>query len=135
MKVLELKGYKSLKALNAFHTLLLGLKMLPAYSDIHYKDFFEAFKKLTSKEKEDMVREAVVFVPLEQGEVESLLSFATDPNGIPFNPTNIKNLKPDQIHEAIVAVCMEIGAIEVDLITDDEKKSAKISVLTSEPPM
>lgn len=127
MKILELKGYKSLKALNAFHTLMLGLKMLPAYMNLHYTEFFEAFKQLTETEKEKMIREASIFVPLEQTEVEALVSFATDANGVPYSSANIKNLGTKELHELIVAVCMEIGRIEVDLLSDEEKKSSPIS--------
>jgi hypothetical protein len=32
MKVAELKGYKAWRAFGVFHKLMLGLKMLPAYS-------------------------------------------------------------------------------------------------------
>jgi hypothetical protein len=127
MKILELKGYKSLKALNAFHTLLLGLKMLPAYIQIPYEEFYQNFNGMAEAEKEKYIREAAVFVHLEQNEVESLISFATDPNGIPYSAVNLKNLGAKEIHEIIVAVCMEIGKIEVALLSDEEKKNCLTS--------
>lgn len=124
MKLLPLKGYKSLKALNAFHTLLLGLKMLPAHVMTDYESFFGAFKEKTDAEKETLIREAVLFVPLENEEVESLLSFVCDKNGVPYGPHSIKNLTPDMIHEAIVAVCIEIGKIKITLLSEEEKKKS-----------
>jgi hypothetical protein len=127
MKILELKGYKSLKALNAFHTLLLGLKMLPAYIQTPYDEFFEGFKEMNEAEKEKKIREAAIFVPLEQNEVEALISFATDKNGIQYSSVNLKNLGAKEIHEIIVAVCMEIGKIEVSLLSEDEKKNFQTS--------
>jgi hypothetical protein len=127
MKILELKGYKSLKALNAFHTLLLGLKMLPAYIQTPYDEFFENFKEMTEEDKQKKIREAALFVPLEQNEVESLISFATDINGVPYSSVNLKNLGAKEIHEIVVAVCMEIGKIEVSLLSEEEKKNFQTS--------
>jgi hypothetical protein len=61
-----------LKALNAFHTLLLGLKMLPAYALEAYDEFYEGFAVKTDAEKEKFLREAVIFVPLQPEEVDAL---------------------------------------------------------------
>lgn len=122
MKILPLVGYKSFRALNAFHVLLLGLKMIPLYAELSYERFFEDFKDRPEEEKEKLIRQAAVLVELKQDEVEALLSFSTDKNGVPISAENVKNLDPGQIHEAIVAVCMQIGRIKVDLVTEDEKK-------------
>lgn len=133
MKLLPLKGYKSLKALNAFHALLLGLKMLPMYRAQSYEVFYESFKDMDDGEKETFLREAVVFVQLEQDEVEAVVGFASDKNGIPYSPVNIKNLAPDELHAVIVAVCMEIGKIKIDLVSESEKKKSVTSQSTLEP--
>jgi hypothetical protein len=127
MKILPLVGYKSLRALNAFHALLLGLKMLPAYAGQGYETFFSSFEEKTEREKETLLREAAVFVQLGQDEVEALVSFASDKNGIPYSSVNLKNLTVDQLHSVIVAVCMEIGKIKIDLVTSEEKKSSRHS--------
>jgi hypothetical protein len=124
MKVLPLKGYKSLKALNAFHTLLLGLKMLPAYALEAYDEFYEGFANKSEAEKEKFLREAILFVPLQPEEVDSLIAFCTDSNGIAYQEANIKNLGPDELVECIVAVCMEIGKIKIELMSQDEKKKS-----------
>ncbi len=120
--VLPLQGYASLRALNAFHALLLGLKMLPAYIGEPYEKFYEGFRTKTEGEKETLLREAVAFVQLSPEEVAALVSFCTDKNGIPFSAINQKNLTPDEMFEVIVAVCMEIGKIKIDLVSEDEKK-------------
>lgn len=122
MKVLPLTGYKSLKALNAFHALLLGLKMLPAYITISYEEFYASFQTKTDEEKEKFIREAVLFVQLQEDEVEALIGFSTDQNGIPLSKINMKNLGPGELHEIIVQVCMEIGRIKIDILSEDEKK-------------
>lgn len=124
MRILPLKGYKSLKALNAFHTLLLGLKMLPAYQLEDYETFYEGFSHRSEAEKERLLKEAVLFVPLQSEEVEAIIAFATDKNGIPYSEVNQKNMTPDELVECIVAVCMEIGKIKIELLSNDEKKKS-----------
>lgn len=132
MKILPLKGYKSLRALNGFHALLLGLKMLPAYIQEPYETFYESFNEKSDDEKRKLLREAVIFVQLGQDEVEALISFATDKNGVPYQSANMKNLAVDELHAIIVAVCMEIGRIKIELITEEEKKNSLNSQLMSE---
>lgn len=127
MKVLPLQGYKSLKALNAFHALLLGFKMLPAYIAEPYETFYAGFSEKTDEEKEKLLREAAVFVQLAQDEVEALICFVADKNGIPYSAANVKNLGPGELHEIIVAVCMEIGRLKITLLSEAEKKSSQSS--------
>ncbi len=124
--ILPLIGYKSLRALNAFHALLLGLKMLPAYQMVGYETFYASFTDRTDEDKEKLLREAVVFVQLQQDEVEAVISFASDKNGVPYTAVNLKNLGAGELHEIIVAVCMEIGRIKVDLVSETEKKKSVI---------
>lgn len=130
VNVLPLVGFKSLRALNGFHALLLGLKMLPLYLDQDYATFYESFKDKSDSEKEGALRQAASFVELGREEVSALISFATDPNGIPYSDANSKTLKADELFEIIVAVCMEIGRIKIDLVTEEEKKKSPITRLT-----
>lgn len=123
VNTLPLVGYKALKALNAFSALLLGLKMLPAYAEIPYEEFYESFGDKSESDKETLLREAVAFVELEQSEVEALVSFATDPNGCEYSAVNLRSLELKDLHEIIVAVCMKIGEIKVDLVSEAEKKN------------
>ncbi len=123
MKVLELRGYKSYKALQAFHTLMLGLKMLPSYAGEKYEDFYARLDEMPEADQEKLVREAALFVPLDQVELEALLCFATDKNGVPYSKENLGALGPKDLHEVIVAVAMEISRIKIDLVSESEKKS------------
>lgn len=127
MKVLELKGLRSLRALNAYNTLILGLKMLPAYMGETYEDFLEALELMPPHDQEKLIREAALFVPLEKEELEAILAFVTDANGVPFSAENIKNLGPKELHEAIVLVCMQIAKIKIDLVSESEKKNSAVS--------
>ncbi len=123
MKVLELKGYKSLKALNVFHTLMLGLKMLPAYQHEGYEAFFARVQDMPSEDQEKMIRESALFVNIEKDELESLLCFVADPNGIPYTAENLKNLGPDDLHEIVVQVCLAISKIKINFVSEAEKKN------------
>lgn len=127
MTVLELKGYQSLRAMNVFHTLMLGLKMLPAYLTQGYEEFFSRVQnEMSPSEQEKLIREAALFVRLDEDEIKALICFTADPNGVPYTAENIKNLSPDQIYEAIVAVCFQISQIKINLITETEKKKSKM---------
>lgn len=127
MKVLELKGYKSLRAFNAYHALLLGLKMLPAYFQESYEDFLGRVKLMPPEDQEKIIREATWFVELKKDEVEALICFCTDKNGVPYHAANLGNLGPEEIVECVVAVCKEIAKIKIDLVTEDEKKKLAIA--------
>jgi hypothetical protein len=127
LNVSPLIGYKSYRAFQAFHTLMLGMQMLPAYKNIGYEKFYSAFSEMSEDEQEKMIKEAALFVNLESEEIAALISFCSDSNGIPYNETNLNNLKPDQFIECIVAVCMEIGKIKLDLLSNAEKKNLRTS--------
>ena len=134
MKVSELKGYKSMGALNAFNALLLGMKMLPMHSLTPYEKFHEDFKTMDYAEKESMIRQAIAFVQLEQVEVEALVTFCSDKNGVPYNSASLKSMDLKTIHEVITAVCMKVGEIKIDLLSEEEKKKYQTSQLISDQP-
>ena len=123
MELAPLVGFKALRAFNAFHTLLLGLKMLPAYFDQSYEKFFESFRTKSEAEREKFLREAVAFVPLDEAEILAFCSFGKDRNGIPYSRENVGNLGIEEMNELIVRVCMEIGRLKVDFVTESEKKN------------
>lgn len=123
MKVRELRGHKSLRALNAFHALMLGLKMLPEYMAISYETFFERIERMPSKDQIKLIREAALFVELQKEEVAALMSFVEDPNGVPYNEENMGNLAPGQLVDGIVSVCAELAKMKIDLVSEDEKKN------------
>lgn len=109
--------------MNGFHALMLGLKMLPAYQGESYEEFFERVQKMTPLEQAKLIREAALFVELGKEEVEALVSFATDTNGVPYSAENIKNLGPGEMVEIFVAVGLEIAKIRIDFVSDSEKKN------------
>lgn len=127
MKVRELKGHKSLRALNAFHSYMLGLKFLPAYAAESYETFFDRVGDMPIEDQAKLIREAVMFVEIDQAELLAVLSFVEDENGACYTPANVANLKPDELVNAIVAVLTEIAKMKIDLIDESEKKNLKSS--------
>lgn len=133
LKLLPLQGWKSLVALNGFHSMLLGVKMLPLYQEVGYEEFFMLFKDMSPEQQEKILRQGVAFVQMKQDEVEAILSFVVDANGIPFSD-NLRLLKPGAIVEGLIAVAMEFGRIEVGILSEDEKKKFPTSASTSDAP-
>lgn len=123
MKVLELRGTKSYQALQAYNTILLGLKMLPMYVGEQYADFYARVESMDEAGQAKMIREACLLVDLDREEIEILLSFAADANGVPYSAENIANLGPAEIFETIVAVCISISKIKIKFVTEAEKKN------------
>lgn len=132
IKTLELKGYESYRALHAFHKLMLGLKMLPMYSMFSYEEFYSRVDLMSDIDKEKLIREAALFVTLEQDELDPLFKFASDPNGVPYCKENMKSLTPDMIFEIKVQVCMRISRISVNFLTPAEKKNSEDGPLIQE---
>lgn len=128
--VLPLVGSDSLRAMNAFNMLLLGLCMLPVNAGTDYVTFLDSFKDKTDDEKESALRQACAFVSLDHEEISALVGFSADANGVPYGKANIKNLGPDSLMDIIVAVCMEIGRIEINLLSEGEKKKSITSQST-----
>lgn len=122
MRVYELRGYRSLRALNAFHTLMLGLKMLPSYITESYEDFFARIDAMDEEGKMKMIKEATLFVELAKEEVEALVGFCADANGVRYNGNNIDSIPLDQLQKIIVAVCYEVSKIQIDFLSEAEKK-------------
>lgn len=119
----ELKGFKSLRALNVFSTLVIGLKMLPAYAGYSYEDFLAKIQDMTEDEQRKILTEAALFVQLDEDEVKSLICFCEDKNGVRYSAENIKSLSPDELIDIIVSVCMQISKIKIDLVSSTEKKN------------
>lgn len=74
-----------------------------------------------------LIREAAMFVELTKEEVEAIVGFCADKNGVPYEAANLKNLDPKQLIEMIVAVCGEISKMKIDFVTPNEKKKSETS--------
>ncbi len=126
MIVKELKGFNSIRALNIYYSLLVGVKMLPAYQTETFEGFLQRVENLDARGREQVIRQGALIVQLEQEDVESIVSFCQDKNGISYSAANLDNLKPQELFEIIVAVCVEVSKIKIDFITESEKKNLEI---------
>lgn len=134
-KCLPLKDYKSLRALNAYCALMIGMKMLPGHAHFTLEEFFTLVENMTPQDQITLITNGAKIVELAPEEVKALVCFCTDKNGIPYTAENMKNLGPSELVEVIVTVCMEVlRNINIDLITKDEKKNFSPSQLTSVAP-
>lgn len=134
-KCLPLKDVKSLRALNAYCALMIGMKMLPAYGHLSLEEFFGIVEAMKPEEQIMLLTNGAKIVELDPTEVKALVCFCTDKNGIPYTEANIKTLGPSELVEIIVTVCFEVMKnINIDLVTADEKKNSRPSQLTSAEP-
>lgn len=132
-RCLPLKDYKSLRALNAYCALMIGMKMLPAHAHFTLEEFFALIEQMKPEDQVTLLTNGAKIVELAPEEVKALVCFCTDKNGIPYTAENMKNLGPGELVEVIVTVCMEVlQNINIDLITKDEKKKSNPSLLTSD---
>lgn len=127
INVLEIKGYESYQAVLSYNKLLLGLKMLPLYYYEEYDSFYARVREKSAEDQKKLLKEAALFVNLTKEEVQALLCFCADANGVPYQPANMKSLTADQIIEMIVAVSFEISKIKIDFVTEEEKKKSVTS--------
>lgn len=126
MKVRELTGFKSLGAVWAFQSLVLGVKMLPAYAKFQYEEFQSLVHSMSLEDQEKILREAALFVELKKEDVEALICFVEDANGVPYGASNINNLNPAELIDCIVAVCMKVAAMKISILSEAEKKKSPI---------
>lgn len=123
-KCLPLKDYKSLRALNAYCALMIGMKMLPAHHEYSLEEFFAMVEAMKPEDQITLLTNGAKIVELQPEEVKAIVCFCTDKNGVPYTVENLKNLGPGELVEIIVTVCMEVlRNIHIDLVTVEEKKN------------
>lgn len=121
--VSKIEGPKGLRALNVYTTALMGLKMIPEYMGEAWESFLERFGALSTEEKVRALTQAVSIIEFKQDELEAIICFCKDKNGVPFDSTNIKNLDPRDMVKVIVSVALEVSKFKIDLVTAEEKKN------------
>lgn len=126
LRVRELEGAESYAAFVAFHNLLMGVKMTPMYMTLDYQEFFEAVHAMDAKEKEKVIRQAAMLVRLDTNdELLPILFMCEDKNGVRLSRESIKKMSLKDIFEAVVKVCLEIGEIQITMVTESEKKNSQ----------
>ena len=112
-QVAELKGIRSVRALQVCSTLLLGMLMLPINLNKKFDEFFKDIAKLPVDDQRKVLRDAVKLVALGDDEINACLAFCKDKNGVPIDKSNIENYPPGVIAEMVVSVCLSVLATEV----------------------
>lgn len=106
----EFKGIAGAKAYHSALALIRSLWYIP--KDIDHDSFVEMsnwFDKLDDENKRKYLKLAVEDgAMLQPEEIESLLKFAKDENGVPICKENIENLTGFEIHDLILNVSCEI---------------------------
>jgi len=111
----DFRGINGARAYHAALTLIRSLWHIPFATE--HADFYEMsnwFDMLPDDEKRKYLRLAVNDgAMLEEREIEALLLFAKDVNGVPIGKETIKNLNPFEIHDAILDVACEIFKVRL----------------------
>jgi len=107
------KEFRGINGVRAFHSALAlrrSLYYIP--KDVHHETFLELsnwFDKLDDENKRKYLKLAIEDGAwLEEKEIEALLKFAKDENGVPICKENIENLKPFEIDDLTLEVACEI---------------------------
>ena len=121
--VKPLKGLKSVWALNAFHTLVWGLAAQQAVLGQDIETTTAKFEALPLDKKEQQIRHALQIVNLTAEDMLNLLEFAKDQNGIPYSQKKLEDLPPQELMDAMLAVCMELAKIKPQICPEELKKN------------
>ncbi len=123
MRVKELRGLKSVWALNAYSTLVYGLATEQACLGQDYETTAAKFEALPLAEKEKQLRHALQIVNLQKEDMQNLLAFVVDGNGIPYDQKNLDKLEPSEIIEAMLAVCVKLADMRPFICPEEVKKN------------
>lgn len=123
MKVVDLVGYESVRALNVYGALLLGGKNIPGYIDMPFDKYFVTISELPPAAQENFFRLCVAVVPLEREEVEAITCFCLDPLGVPYTRLQLKSMPLELVYDVIVSVCLEIAKFKINFVSEAEKKN------------
>lgn len=124
VKLLPLRGLKSVHALCSFNALLFGLHCTPEHAGKSEEEFYNWWDALSHSDKEKYIVYAIGLCKLSEEEMLDLLAFCADANGIPLGRENITSAKPDYIVECIKTVCMAIADIKLKSIGENLKKNS-----------
>ena len=122
--VKELRGLKSVYAVNALSNLVYGLAVEQAHLGQDIETTYAKFEALDEAGQREQLKHALRLVNLSKEDMLNLLSFALDVNGIPYDEGRVKNMAPAEIMEAMLEVACKVAqTIKPRSITDDAKKN------------
>jgi hypothetical protein len=122
-KVLPLTGIGGVRAFNVFHSVILGMSLIPVNIEKGYRLFLDELDQKDDTEKRKFFIDGLRFVPLEESDIEAVIRFVTDENGVPLSKSNTRLMSSSEIIEAMTDVFLEISRINVSIVTEGEKKN------------
>lgn len=106
----EFKGIAGARAYHSAQIFVRSLYYLPMICT--ERDYYKAvdwFDLLPDEEKRKVLKIAIDDgAMLKEEEIQAILVFAKDQNGISFGKETIQNLTPFEIKDALLEVCLEI---------------------------
>ena len=128
--VKELKGLKSIYAVNALSSLVYGLASEQAHLGQGIEETYAKFEQLDEAGQRIQLKHALQVVNLTQDDMLNLLCFALDPNGVPYDETRVKNMAPTDIMDAMLEVACKVAQTvkKTRSITEDSKKNCQLAV-------
>ena len=126
--VKELRGLKSIYAVNALSSLVYGLAIEQAHLGQDIEETYAKFERLDEKEQREQLKHALRIVNLTQDDMLNLLYFALDANGVPFDENRVKNMAPTDIMDAMLEVACKVAKTvkKTRSITEDSKKNCQL---------
>lgn len=123
MKVRPILGYNCYRAYQVYRDIILASYIFWNANKIYlsddenkpesYKDFLLRFEKSTEEEKREIIKLGAETFNLSIEEICFLIGLVEDANGVPYSKSNIDNLKPNEIIDIIIEVCLEISRVTV----------------------
>ena len=126
MKIRPITGYNCYRAYQVYRDILLASYIFWTANKIYlsndpevkkkaetYKEFLIRFEKSDEEERRNIIKLGADTFNLSLEEVCFLVGLVEDANGVPYSKANLNNLKPQEIIDIIVEVCLEISKITV----------------------
>lgn len=123
MKIKPILGYNCYRAYQVYRDIILASYIFWSANKIYlsddenkpesYKDFLLRFERSTEEERREIIKLGAETFNLSMEEICFLIGLVEDANGVPYSKSNIDNLKPNEIIDIIIEVCLEISRVTV----------------------
>ncbi|MBE6457568.1 MAG: hypothetical protein E7011_02050 [Alphaproteobacteria bacterium] len=112
MKIIELRGLKSVRVYQLYQQVLIAYAILPTTHAASIKDFLTEFETKSPEEKRRILRRAAMFYDFQGDDVLTILDFATVKHtGVEYSQ-QIHAMTPDEIIKAIAEVLLKCSDIK-----------------------
>lgn len=122
MKIRPITGYNCYRAYQVYRDIVLASYYLYEANKACFEDnpkpekydaFLRRFENSSEEERRNIIKLGADTFNLSLEEVCFLVGLVEDANGVPYSKATINNLKPQEITEIIIEVCLEISKVTV----------------------